>query len=171
MNNNNQNQGNFQPNNSGQNFQGEGQNLQQPNNQVQGQGQGQGQQFNNQNFQGQPHHNAYNQHGQHNPQYYDSDKPPPQFTQQRHRQETPGKAIAALILGILSIVSFGLLTGIPGMIIARQQNNEQPHEMATIGFWLSLVGTILSVVGILILVGYLLFLLLLAIGLSNAILF
>ncbi len=63
-----------------------------------------------------------------------------------------GGATTALVLGILSLLFFGLFTGIPAMITARRATREidQSHGrlggrgMATAGFVTGLIGTIWS---------------------------
>jgi hypothetical protein len=62
------------------------------------------------------------------------------------------KAVPALVLGILSIVLCGLLTGIPAMIMGRGATREIRAQrgrfggegMAQAGFWTGLIGTVLS---------------------------
>ncbi len=70
---------------------------------------------------------------------------------------TPGSATTALVLGIISLVFCGLLTGIPAMIVGRNAKREIAQSggqlggegIATAGFVTGLIGTILSVLGIL----------------------
>jgi hypothetical protein len=67
-------------------------------------------------------------------------------------QSASAKSIIALILGILSIVMFGFLSGIPAMILAKHEEDEirrgrspvAGEMLAKLGFWLGLIGTILS---------------------------
>jgi hypothetical protein len=68
--------------------------------------------------------------------------------------ETSGAAIAALVMGILSIVAcFGPITGIPAMIVGRRATRDIDRSagrvngrgLATAGFWTGLVGTVLGV--------------------------
>ncbi len=62
------------------------------------------------------------------------------------------KSIISLILGILSILGFGFLTGVPAMILAKHEEDEirrgnssvAGETLAKLGFWLGLIGTILS---------------------------
>ncbi len=64
-----------------------------------------------------------------------------------------GSATVALVLGILSIVMCGFLTGIPAMIIGRSSRKRIQASggalggegLATAGFWTGLVGSLLSV--------------------------
>ena len=72
-------------------------------------------------------------------------------------QEKPGtNAIITLVLGILSFVGGTILTGIPAWILGRNEltainagrSPEGGRTMATIGMWLGIVATILSIVGI-----------------------
>ena len=63
-----------------------------------------------------------------------------------------GKAIAALILGVLSLVCMGFLTGVPAIIIGRMEltdikNGKSPKQgesIAKIGFVLGIIGTALT---------------------------
>lgn len=63
-----------------------------------------------------------------------------------------GKAITALVLGILSMICCGFLTGIPGIVLGKQEMNairdgksdESGKSLATIGFILSIIGTAFS---------------------------
>ncbi len=69
-----------------------------------------------------------------------------------------GKAIAALILGILSLICCGFFTGIPAIIIGKQEMNaikeglskKEGFTLAQVGFILGIVGTALSCLGALI---------------------
>jgi hypothetical protein len=62
------------------------------------------------------------------------------------------KSIIALVLGILAILGFGFLTGVPAMILAKHEEDEirkgnspvAGETLAKLGFWLGLIGTILS---------------------------
>jgi hypothetical protein len=74
-------------------------------------------------------------------------------------QSTNGKAIASLILGICSIVlSCGLFTGIPAIILARSAKREiaagngSGDGIAQGGMITGWIGTALSLLGILIVV-------------------
>ena len=71
---------------------------------------------------------------------------------------TPGSATAALVLGILSIVMcLGLFTGIPAMVVGRNAKREIEASggrlggegVANAGFITGLIGTLLSVLGLL----------------------
>lgn len=67
------------------------------------------------------------------------------------------RAIAALILGIFSLICCGFFTGIPAIIIGRQEmtsirEGRSPKEgntVAQIGFILGIVGTALTCLGLL----------------------
>lgn len=62
-----------------------------------------------------------------------------------------------MILGIVSLVCCGLLTGIPAIILGHMGKNEidaNPGQtgrgMAQAGFIMGIIGTVLSVVGIIV---------------------
>lgn len=63
-----------------------------------------------------------------------------------------GLAITALVLGVAGLVSCGLVTGIPAMILGRfaireiddSQGRLGGRGMATGGFWMGLAGTVWS---------------------------
>lgn len=63
-----------------------------------------------------------------------------------------GKAVTSLVLGIVSLVACGLLTGIPAMILGRRakreiqasEGREGGESLATAGFVTGLVGTIIT---------------------------
>ena len=67
-------------------------------------------------------------------------------------QSASSKSIISLILGILSIFLLGFLSGIPAMILAKHEEDEirqgrspvAGEMLAKLGFWLGLIGTILS---------------------------
>jgi hypothetical protein len=67
-------------------------------------------------------------------------------------QSAGSKAIIALILGIFSIFMLGFLAGIPAMILAKHEEDEirrgrspvAGEMLAKLGFWLGLIGTVLS---------------------------
>lgn len=69
-----------------------------------------------------------------------------------------GKAITTLILGILSLICCGFFTGIPAIIIGKQEmnaikegkSNQEGYTLAQIGFILGIVGTALSCLGFII---------------------
>lgn len=80
---------------------------------------------------------------------------------------TNGKAVAALVLGIVSIVgTCGFFTGIPAIILARQsmaeidasQGAQTGRGMAQAGFWTGIVGSVLMVLLIIFYIGVLVFL-------------
>jgi hypothetical protein len=66
---------------------------------------------------------------------------------------THGKATTSLVLGIISLVMCGFLTGIPAMILGRQAKREIRESngqlggdgLATAGFVTGLIGTIWTV--------------------------
>ncbi|MGH3411654.1 MAG: DUF4190 domain-containing protein [Marmoricola sp.] len=66
-------------------------------------------------------------------------------------RETSGKAVAALVLGILAFVSCGPFTAIPAIFVGRSamrdvdasQGRLQGRGMATAGFVLGILGTVL----------------------------
>lgn len=67
------------------------------------------------------------------------------------------KALWSMILGILSLVCCGLFTGIPAIILGnmgKKETNLDPTQtgrgMAQAGFILGIIGTVLSVVGIIV---------------------
>ena len=74
--------------------------------------------------------------------------PPPPGT----AQGASGKAVAALVLGIMSLVCLGFLAGIPAIILGKMelkaidqgQSPESNRNLAKIGFILGLIGTILT---------------------------
>ena len=72
--------------------------------------------------------------------------------------QTSGAAIAALVLGLLSIVAcLGPITGIAAMIVGRNAKRDiessggrlEGSGMAAAGFWTGLVGTVLVVLAVL----------------------
>jgi hypothetical protein len=78
-------------------------------------------------------------------------------------EQSSGKAVAALILGILSasinlswlswIGIVGLILGIAGMILAISERKQSPSGMATAGFVLSIIGTVISLSKVLFWIG------------------
>ena len=72
-----------------------------------------------------------------------------------------GKATTSLVLGIVSLVFCGLFLGIPAMIVSRQAKREIRESggrlggdgLATAGFVTGLIGTIWSVLSIILIVG------------------
>lgn len=76
--------------------------------------------------------------------------------------KTSNNAVISLALGIVSFVfCLGFLTGIPAMIMGRKATNEIDYSkgqvdgrgLATAGFWLGLVATVLSALGVILIVG------------------
>ena len=74
---------------------------------------------------------------------------------------TPTSATMSLVLGIVSVVCLGLLTGIPAMVIGRRATREIDASngalggrgVATAGFVTGLIGTLLSVLAIVAIIG------------------
>jgi hypothetical protein len=74
---------------------------------------------------------------------------------------TNGRAVAALVLGLVSLTGCSFVTGVPAMVLGRMAKREiaasggatTGEDLATIGFVLGLVAT---VIGLLALVGVLL---------------
>ena len=72
-----------------------------------------------------------------------------------NEQQSNGKAIAGLVLGIVSIVLiffgaygvFGLICGVIGIILSIKARNENPTGIVTAGFVCSIIGTVLCAVG------------------------
>jgi len=73
-------------------------------------------------------------------------------------QEKPGtNSIVALVLGIVSFLGLGLLTGIPAWIVGKKElaaidqgsASASGRTMATIGMWLGIVATVLSILAVL----------------------
>lgn len=68
-----------------------------------------------------------------------------------------GHAVAALVLGVISLTGCSFVTGIPAMILGRMAQREiaesggrsSGHDLATIGFWLGLVATALGTLAVL----------------------
>jgi hypothetical protein len=72
-------------------------------------------------------------------------------------QDKPSSAaITSLVLGILSFVLCGLFSAIPAWImgkneIARIQAGQSPEAgrtLATVGMWLGIIATVLSIIGL-----------------------
>lgn len=90
-------------------------------------------------------------------------QPPPGLPYPGFRPPPPtnGHAIAALVLGIVSLTGCSFVTGIPAMVLGRMAKREIAEsdgayvgqDLASIGFALGLVAT---VIGVLALVGVLL---------------
>ncbi len=87
----------------------------------------------------------------------------------QHSTSTNQKAVWSLVLGILSLVFCGFLSGIPGWILgvmAKKEirsSNESGEGMAIAGLVLSIIGTILSIV---VIMGYI-FIVVIAISYFN----
>ena len=73
-------------------------------------------------------------------------------------QEKPStNSIVALVLGIVSFLGLGILTGIPAWIIGKKEltaidrgsASASGRTMATIGMWLGIVATVLTILGLL----------------------
>jgi hypothetical protein len=71
------------------------------------------------------------------------------------------KAVIALVLGILSILCFGFLAGIPAIFVGKSElkdidegrSLESNRTLAKVGYILGIVGTVLSCIGALIYAG------------------
>jgi type IV pilus assembly protein PilA len=78
---------------------------------------------------------------------------PPQaqpYPGQYQQQQTDGKATASLILGILSILCFGLLTGLPAIILGHiSRGNIEQSQGRLKGAGMALAGLIMGYVSIL----------------------
>jgi hypothetical protein len=72
------------------------------------------------------------------------------MSEQNAAPSTPnsGKAVAALVLGICSIVvpvwGVGLVLGVIGLVLGIAAKKENPSGMATAGFVLSIIGVVLG---------------------------
>lgn len=72
--------------------------------------------------------------------------------QQPPMQAASGRAVAALILGILSLVCMGFLAGIPAIILGKMEMNAiragtapaAGESAAKVGFVLGIIGTTLT---------------------------
>lgn len=66
---------------------------------------------------------------------------------------TNGKAIASLVLGILSLFCCGFISGIAAIILGKQAQQETAISgqngagLAQAGFILGIIGTVLSILG------------------------
>src|SRR5690349_3622631 len=83
--------------------------------------------------------------------------PAPIPTSNSNRQpESSGMAIASLVLGILSLVCFGLLSGIPAIICGKIGRTKIRNSagtltgsgLATAGIITGALGTVFSIIGI-----------------------
>ncbi len=90
--------------------------------------------------------------------------PPGQSAYPPMYQPTPpssGKATTSLVLGIVSLFACGLLLGIPAMIVSRQAKREIRESggrlggegLATAGFVTGLIGTVWSVLLMILIAG------------------
>jgi hypothetical protein len=78
---------------------------------------------------------------------------------------TSGRATTALVLGLMSLISFGFVLGIPAMVIGRRAQRDIRESqgrlggegLATAGFWTGLVGTIWSLLAFVIVVAIFIF--------------
>ena len=69
-----------------------------------------------------------------------------------HHEVASGRAIATLILGILSLLCTGFLTGIPAIILGNMElkdikagkSSKQSEGIARVGFILGIIGTALT---------------------------
>lgn len=83
----------------------------------------------------------------------------PQPTQPMQPAPPPagGKAVATLVMGILSIICCGFFVGVPAIIVGRSEikaikegrSPKAGESIAQVGFILGIVGTALSCLGIL----------------------
>ena len=70
--------------------------------------------------------------------------------------QTPGKAVAALILGIASIVTpcggLGLIPAIIALVLCSQLSNEYPElpQQAKVGKILGIIGLVLSIIALIV---------------------
>jgi|GEM_PF-1350569 len=79
-------------------------------------------------------------------------------------QPASGRAVTALVLGIVSLVFVGFVAGIPAMILGKIEKDEiaagrspiSGESLARIGFWLGFAGTVWS--GLMLVIGILLLL-------------
>ena len=69
-------------------------------------------------------------------------------------QQSNGKAVASLVLGIIAVVTLffgvgsgiGIVCGIVGLVLGSMARKENPCGMATAGFVLSLIAVILCAI-------------------------
>lgn len=67
-------------------------------------------------------------------------------------QSASAKSVISLILGIFAIFLLGFMAGIPAMILAKSEEDDirkgrspvSGEMLAKLGFWLGLIGTVLS---------------------------
>ena len=79
--------------------------------------------------------------------------PPPGAPASAKSGGSSNKAVFSLVLGILSFVCCGPFTGIPGAILGKMEMDaikqgrapESNLGMAKAGFWISIAGTVLSI--------------------------
>lgn len=80
--------------------------------------------------------------------------PQPGFPGAGGSEEKNNLGTMALVFGILSLVCCGLLAGIPAIIIGKKSQEAQAQGLATngqmgkIGFILGIIGSVLSVLGL-----------------------
>lgn len=77
--------------------------------------------------------------------------PPVNYNSSGPEPQGNGKAVASLVLGILSIVMWlcplvGFAVSITGLVLGSKARAENPSGMATAGFITSIVGLILTVI-------------------------
>src|ERR1700721_367786 len=91
------------------------------------------------------------------PPYYPP--PPPPAAYARPPGSPDGKAVGALVLGLMSIVGCGLLSGIPAIILGTlaRQDAERTRTsgggMAMVGIVTGSIGAVLSVVWVALIAG------------------
>ncbi|WP_309648745.1 MULTISPECIES: DUF4190 domain-containing protein [Nocardioides] len=84
-------------------------------------------------------------------------QPPPGAPYPSPQPPANGHAVAALVLGVVSLTGCSFVTGIPAMILGRMAQREiaesggrsSGHDLATIGFWLGLVATVIGTLAVL----------------------
>jgi len=84
-------------------------------------------------------------------------QPPPGVPSGYPPPPANGHAVAALVLGVISLTGCSFITGIPAMILGRMAQREiaesgglsSGHDLATIGFWLGLVATVIGTLAVL----------------------
>ena len=71
---------------------------------------------------------------------------------QHHTEPTSGRALATIILGVMSLICTGFLTGIPAIIIGNMElrdikagkSGRQNEGITKLGFILGIIGTALT---------------------------
>lgn len=74
-------------------------------------------------------------------------------------------SIIALVLGILSFIACGIFTAIPAWVMGKKELNainagrspEAGKTMAMIGMWLGIISVVLSILGIIVVILYAIF--------------